>query len=91
MRSDGGSSASTVVVSYTPETERVRRELKKPNYRGYLRKARRGPVSVGDEWREFVSCGCGTTEDVVLQVERVAGGSTITTETEFEFVSDSAS
>ncbi|WP_207587638.1 hypothetical protein [Halomontanus rarus] len=87
MTTDDDATASAVTVSYRPVTERVQRELTTPSYRGYLRKARGGRVAVGDEWSEFVSCGCGTTEDVDLRVERVEGGSAIGTETEFEFVS----
>lgn len=84
---EGDSAASAVAVSYRPATERVRRELSTPSYRGYLRKAKRGRVTVGDEWAEFVSCGCGTTRDVDLRVERVTDGSAIGPETQFEFVS----
>ncbi|MCU4739805.1 hypothetical protein [Natronoglomus mannanivorans] len=87
MTTDEDTTASAVTVSYRPATERVRQELQTPSYRGYLRKAQRGRVAVGDEWSEFVSCGCGTTEDVELRVERIEGGSAIGTETAFEFVS----
>lgn len=78
--------AAAVVVSYSPSTDRVRRELTKPSYRGYLRKARKGAVATDDEWAEFVNCGCGTSRDVTLRVEDVDGGDRIGEDTDFEFV-----
>jgi hypothetical protein len=56
-------------------------------YRLYLRRAHTGPVSVGDEWAEFVNCGCASPEDVLLRVERVEGGTDIGPETAIEVVS----
>ncbi|WP_135536990.1 hypothetical protein [Halostella pelagica] len=78
--------ADRVTLSY-PEDERSRNELETDTYRSYLRRARDGPVSPGDEWKEFVSRGCGAVRDVVLRVEAVDGGTTVGDTTEFEFVS----
>jgi len=61
--------------------------LREETFLTYLRRAHDGPVAVGDEWEEFVNCGCGTTEDVVLRVEAVEGGSTIGGSTEIEILS----
>ncbi|MFB6131392.1 MAG: hypothetical protein ABEJ28_11300 [Salinigranum sp.] len=79
-------SAETVVLSYAPARESVRRELDARSYRRFLRTTRDGPVSAGEEWREFVSCGCGSPQDVVLRVEAVEGGDAVGPETDFEFV-----
>lgn len=77
--------ADSVTLSY-PEDERTRDELESDTYRSYLRRARDGPVSAGDEWEEFVSRGCGSTRDVALRVEDVDGGEAVGEETAFEFV-----
>jgi hypothetical protein len=77
--------ADRVTLSY-PKDEQTRDELESDTYRSYLRRARDGPVSAGDEWEEFVSRGCGSTRDVVLHVETVDGGSVVGDATEFEFV-----
>lgn len=77
--------ASTVVLSFVPPTDRAATELDAESYRSYLRRARRGPVDVSDEWEEFVSTGCGTTEEVVLRVEAIDGGTEVGEKTEFEF------
>lgn len=92
--------ADRVVVSFRPpetepdadddwwsaDTEWLQENLSERTYRQYLRRAHAGPVSTGDEWEEFVSCGCATPEDVVLRVERVDGGSAIAAETAIEVV-----
>lgn len=94
------SDADRVVLSYrSPEAdpdgragwvfdddERVREELNGRSYRGYLRRRRSGPVSVGEEWTEFLGTGCGGRTDVLLRVERVEGGRSIGQETEIESV-----
>jgi len=59
------------------DTEWIADELRADSYQQYLRRAHGGPVSVGDEWAEFVSCGCATPQDVVLRVERVEGGTAL--------------
>lgn len=81
----GRQAASQVSIAYTPADERTAKELDADSYRSYLRRARRGPVSVDEEWAEFVSTGCGTTQDVTLHVTAVEGGSAIGPNTEFEF------
>ncbi|WP_175454506.1 hypothetical protein [Halopelagius longus] len=42
-------------------------------------------MSVGDEWEEFVSRGCGSTRDVTLRVQSTEGGEVIGEETELVF------
>lgn len=77
--------ATTVVLSYAPATERVATALSAESYRTYLCRTRRGPVAVGDEFGEFVSCGCGTTRDITLRVEDTVDGAVVTNETRFVF------
>jgi hypothetical protein len=60
--------------------------LSEPTYLLYLRRAHAGPVDVGEEWDEFVNCGCASPVDVVLRVERVEGGTAIGENTTFEIV-----
>ncbi|MCU4744147.1 hypothetical protein OB955_14855 [Halobacteria archaeon AArc-m2/3/4] len=93
--------ADRIVVSFrSPETEPdetddwwiadsewLQENMTKANYLRYLRRAHAGPVSVGDEWEEFVNCGCASPEDVVLRVEEVVGGSAIGSETTIDVVS----
>ncbi|WP_123538458.1 hypothetical protein [Halosimplex salinum] len=92
--------ADRVVVSFrSPETdpdeddnwwvadsEWLRENMTEHTYRRYLRWAHAGPVSVGDEWEEFVNCGCASPEDVILRVEQVDGGSGIGSETTIDVV-----
>lgn len=77
--------STTLVVSFSPTDSRIAEALAAPSYRAYLRRTRRGNVTVGDEWEEFVSGGCGTTHEVSLRVESVTGGTSIDDETEFVF------
>lgn len=56
------------------------------HYRLYLRRAHEGPVSVGEEWEEFVNCGCASPEDVILRVDEIEGGSEIGPGTAIEVV-----
>lgn len=77
--------AREVTLSYRPADERTAKELDAKSYRSYLRRARRGPLSVDEEWSEFVSTGCGTTQDVTLRVTAVEGGSAVGPSTEFRF------
>jgi hypothetical protein len=60
--------------------------MAEPTYRRYLRWAHAGPVAVGEEWEEFVNCGCAAPEDVVLRVEAVDGGTAIGSETTIDVV-----
>ncbi|WP_415383413.1 hypothetical protein [Halosimplex sp. TS25] len=92
--------ADRVVVSFrSPETdpdeddewwiadsEWLQENMTEHTYRRYLRWAHAGPVELGDEWEEFVNCGCANPEDVILRVERIAGGSAIGSETAIEVV-----
>lgn len=77
--------ADAVVVSYAPSDDRTTDSLDARSYRAYLHRVHHGPVSVGDEWEEFVNCGCGTTRDVTLRVDSVRDGNSIGEETEFIF------
>jgi hypothetical protein len=93
--------ASRVLISFrSPETgaaesedwwiadsEWLAAQMTEDTYRRYLRWAHAGPVSVGQEWDEFVNCGCASPEDVVLRVERVDGGSAIGARTTIDIVS----
>ena len=80
--------ADRIVLSFAPsaaggdpwsgvDTEWIADELRTDSYQQYLRRAHGGPVSVGEEWDEFVSCGCATPQDVVVRVERVEGGTAL--------------
>ncbi|MDQ2072847.1 hypothetical protein RBH20_09900 [Haloarcula sp. H-GB4] len=80
--------ADRVVLSFAPstadgdpwsgvDTEWIADELRGDTYQQYLRRTHGGPVAVGEEWDEFVSCGCATPQDVVLRVERVEGGTAL--------------
>lgn len=60
----------------------VESALAEPAYHRYLRHAHAGPVAVGEEWTEFVSCGCASPLDVRLRVERVGGGTAVGADTE---------
>jgi len=87
--------AERVRVSYRPvdddgdpvaEDDFLGESVRADTFRTYLRRAHEGVVAVGDEWEEFVNCGCGTTEDVRLRVESVDGGSVIGDATEIGVV-----
>lgn len=91
-REAGDDIARRVVLSYRsadpddrrwarPDDETVRELLSEPAYLRYLVRAHGGPVAVGEEWEEFVNCGCATLERVVLRVEVVEGGRELGTET----------
>ncbi|MFC6863797.1 hypothetical protein ACFQGE_10005 [Halomicroarcula sp. GCM10025817] len=93
--------ADRVLVSFrSPETDPDENEgwfvadsawleenMTEPTYLRYLRWAHAGPVAVGDEWDEFVNCGCASPEDVILRVERVEGGTGIGADTTIDVVS----
>jgi hypothetical protein len=92
--------ADRIVVSFrSPETdpdedddwwvadsEWLQENMTEHTYRRYLRWAHAGPVSVGDEWEEFVNCGCANPEDVILRVEAVDGGTGVGSETTIDVV-----
>jgi hypothetical protein len=64
----------------------VHDRIQEPHFRAYLRRVHGGEVAVGDEWTEFVNCGCGSTTDVVVRVEALDGGTTLTEDTEVTLV-----
>lgn len=64
----------------------LRENMMEYTYRRYLRWAHAGPVAVGDEWEEFVNCGCASPEDVILRVEDIEDGTAIGSETTLEVV-----
>jgi hypothetical protein len=92
--------ADRIVVSFrSPETdpdedddwwvadsEWLQENMTEHTYRRYLRWAHAGPVSVGDEWEEFVNCGCANPEDVILRVEAVDSGTGVGSETTIDVV-----
>jgi hypothetical protein len=82
----GEGTADRVTLAYAPVTDTVREEVETDRYGAYLRRTRAGAAAVGDEWTEFVNCGCGTTEDVTLVVTGVEGGEAVGDGTEFAFV-----
>jgi hypothetical protein len=57
-----------------------------PSYRRYVRVAHEGPVDVGAEFEEFVSCGCASPQDVILRVEALESGDAIGEATTVEFL-----
>lgn len=83
--SESSETAARVVLAFSPPDERTADALDADSYRSYLRRTRSGPVSVGAEWDEFVSRGCGTTRDVTLRVRSVQGGTELGEETELAF------
>jgi hypothetical protein len=89
--------ADRVVVSYrAPEAPAsgdgfeddhiVHENVHERPFRTYLGRAHEGSVAVGDEWAEFVNCGCGSTTDVLLRVEDVSGGDALGESTEIRLV-----
>lgn len=66
-------------------TESVAEELRTPVYRQYLRRSKSGPVTVGDEWSEVVSDGCGETTRVTLRVRAIECGQRIGPETAIDY------
>jgi len=68
-----------------PGSERLVDAVSARSYRRYLGRARAGPVAVGEEWTEFVNCGCGTRADVVFRVVAVEGGERVGPDTAFAF------
>lgn len=85
MSEQSTSAATRVVLSFVPADERTAAALDSERYRAYLQRAHSGSVSVGEEWAEFVSRGCGSTRDVTLRVESTTGGEVVGEGTEFEF------
>lgn len=89
-------SATRIVLSHSADlSDQERAALRTDHYRRYLQRTL-GDVSVGDETEEIVNCGCGTTRDVVLRVERIEAGEvgvdcgTVDDETAIDFDARSA-
>ena len=90
--------ADRIVLSFrSPETDDdgtwwvadidwLQENMNDSTYLQYLQRAHAGPVAVGEEWEEFVNCGCASPQDVVLRVEAIEDGSTIGFETTIDFV-----
>lgn len=77
--------ATEVYLSLSPGDDRTAEALDTRPYRLYLHRTRGGPVAIGDQWNEFINCGCGTTRYVVLRVESITDGDSIGDETTFVF------
>ena len=77
--------AARVRLSFEPTDESTAAALDTDRYRSFLRRSHAGPISVGEEWAEFVSRGCGSTRDVTLRVESVDGGGEVGDGTVFAF------
>lgn len=78
--------ADRITVTYpTTAGAHTRSNLETDSYRRYLRTSKAGTATVGDEWEEFVSGGCGSTTDLVLRIEAVKGGDRIGEETDIAF------
>lgn len=85
-RSDDADVATRVVLAFAPaDDEDVADGIEEPSFRAYLTKAHDGPVELGDEWAEFVSCGCGSRKDVTFEVRSITGGKVIGDETTIEY------
>ncbi|MFW5934336.1 MAG: hypothetical protein ACOCQL_00630 [Halolamina sp.] len=72
---------------WVADSDWLQENMNDSTYLQYLQRAHAGPVSVGEEWEEFVNCGCASPQDVVLRVEAIEGGSAIGFETTIELVS----
>ena len=68
------------------DSDWIRDGMQEESYLRYLRTVHGGPVTVGDEWEEFVNCGCASPQDVIVQVESLHGGSVLGEDTEIEIV-----
>lgn len=78
--------ASSVTLSVAPaDDEDVADGIAADSFRAYLRKAHDGPVQLGEEWAEFVNCGCGSRKDVTLRVVSITGGTAIGEGTEIVY------
>lgn len=84
-RQDSDANATRVVLAYAPAEDDIAEGLDADAFRAYLRKAHGGPVALGDEWEEFVSCGCGSRKDVTLKVVSITGGEAIDEGTAIEY------
>jgi hypothetical protein len=73
-RPDPSSAASLDEAWNVVDSDWIRERMIEDTYLTYLRRAHGGRVAVGDEWEEFVNCGCADPEDVIVRVEAVEGG-----------------
>jgi len=94
-RSTDRSVATRVVMSYravdadegdwpVADSDWLRDAVEKSTFRTYQKRAHGGSIAVGDEFEEFVNCGCASPQDVVLRVEEVVEGTALGKETEIE-------
>jgi len=72
------------------DSEWIQDRMAEASYVRYLHWAHAGPVMVGDEWDEFVNCGCESPQDVILRVERVEDGTAIGAGTTIDVISRKA-
>ncbi|MFB6178109.1 MAG: hypothetical protein ABEI77_00100 [Halorientalis sp.] len=79
---DDPTPASQILISYPADLSQWGRDqVSTPHFKAYLRKVH-DTATVGDTWAEFVGVGCcGNNLDVPLRVERVDGGTRLTSET----------
>ena len=77
--------ATRVGLAYAPADEEIADGLDAVSFRAYLRKAHSGPISLGEEWTEFVNCGCGSTRDVTLTVVSLTDGEAVGESTEISY------
>lgn len=71
---------------WVADSEWLLENMNDSTYLQYLQRAHAGPVAVGEEWEEFVSCGCASPEDVILRVEEIDGDAVIGPDTSIEVV-----
>lgn len=91
------SSATRVVLSYRDveaesgewelaDSNWIRERMAEDSYLKFLKRVHEGPVAVGDEWEEFVNCGCASPQDVIIRVEDIEGGEALGMDTEIEIL-----
>ena len=93
----GGDVAARVVLSYRgvdagegewelADSGWIRERMAEDSYLKFLKRVHEGPIAVGDEWEEFVNCGCASPQDVIIRVEAVEGGAELGMDTEIEIL-----
>ena len=89
--------ASRVVLSYRAvdagdgewelaDSDWIRDRMNVDYYLQYLKRVHGGPLSVGEEFEEFVNCGCASPQDVVVRVEAVESGEELGADTDLVVV-----
>jgi hypothetical protein len=89
--------ASRVVLSYRAvdadegewelaDSDWIRDRMNVDYYLQYIKRVHGGPVAVGEEFEEFVNCGCASPQDVIVRVEAVEGGEELGADTDLEVV-----